>query len=190
MALTEKWRKHEIRWCAGVPVGTNPLILLDFLTILIIIALLCWGILLAAQFYFDGHVEPVHLYGAAVIAFDLCLLSTVFYAIVCFIVMRNSYAALYRLDEAGAHCDNLKCRPVSLDRKLFHICSYPVEEPNGYDRSVEKHVSWDEVANYVELRSLRVLLLKGRRGTLMRIYCPSKECYSAVLTYLTEKLAG
>ena len=70
--------RDELRWSAGVPVGTNPLILLDFFTIMAVVFLLAWLILLAAQFYFDGFVQMQHVRGAAVVALDLCLLCAVF----------------------------------------------------------------------------------------------------------------
>ena len=190
MDMTHSGNSNEIRWYAGVPVGSNPLILLDFFTIMVISAVLCWGILLLAQFYFDGHVALPHLYGAAVIAFDLCLLFSAFYVIVSFIVMRNGYVARYRLDMTGAHCENIKCRPKATVPGFFHFCCYPVAEPQTYSRCVEKHVSWADVSSFAELRSLRVLILKGRRGTLMRIYCPDSQKYETVLTFLNDRIAS
>ena len=176
-----------LRWYAGVPVGTNPLILLDFATILTVAFLLTWLILLASQFYFDGSVQAVHLRGAAVIAFDFCLLFTLFYVVVSFLIMRNRYAAYYRFDKNGAHCNNLKCYPKELTKCIAHFRCFPIETPNDCIRNVEKHASWADVEHVVELESLRVLLLKGRHGTLMRVYCPDAHSYAEALDYSLTK---
>lgn len=184
-----KRQELELSWHVGVPVGSNPLILLDFASILVIIFLLAWLILLTAQFYFDGFVTAVHVWSGAVVAFDLCVLLVIFYAVVCFPIMRNRYAALYRFNRTGAHCDNLKCFPKALKWKLLHCRCYPIEPPLP-SRSVEKHVSWGDVTHFIELRSLRVLLLKGKRGTLMRVYCPDRESYAAALRFIEAKIAA
>ena len=179
-----------LRWSAGVPVGTNPLILLDFFTIMAVVFLLAWLILLAAQFYFDGFVQMQHVRGAAVVALDLCLLCTVFYVVVAFVALRNRYAAVYRFDANGAHCDNLKCFPRALQGAFLRFRAFPIEMPQSWSKSVDKHVPWGDVNEASELASLRVLLLKGRRGTLMRVYCPDDETYAAALRYAQEKLSA
>ena len=185
-----KRQEPELSWRVGVPVGSNPLILLDFASILVVAFLLAWLVLLAAQFYFDGFVTAAHVWSGAIVAFDFCVLLAIFYALVCFLVMRNRYAALYRFDRTGAHCDNLKCYPQALSRKALHCLCYPIEPPPFSARSVEKHVGWGDVTRVVELRPLRVLLLKGKRGTLMRVYCPDRESYAAALRFVEAKIAA
>ena len=181
--------RDELRWTSGVPVGTNPLILLDFLTIEAVVFLLSWLILLAAQFYFDGFVHLSHVRGAAVIALDLCLLCALFYVVVAFVVLRNRYAAVYRFDENSARCENLKCFSKAADSALVHVRAFPVEPPQSWSKSVEKQVTWADVTDVTELASLRVLLLKGRRGTLMRVYCPDGETYAAALRFARERIS-
>ena len=182
--------RDGLRWTAGVPVGTNPLILLDFLTIEAVVFLLAWLILLAAQFYFDGFVHLSHVRGAAVIGLDLCLLCAVFYVVVAFVVLRNRYAAAYRFDENGARCENLRCFPRALGSAFLRFRPFAVEPPQSWSKSVEKQVSWADVSEAAELPSLRVLLLKGRRGTLMRVYCPDAETYAAALRFACEKISA
>ena len=185
-----KRQEPELSWRVGVPVGSNPLILLDFASILVVAFLLAWLVLLAAQFYFDGFVTAAHVWSGAIVAFDFCVLLAIFYAVVCFLVMRNRYAALYRFDRTGAHCDNLKCYPKALEWKALHCLCYPIDPPPFSPRSVEKHVAWSDVARVAELRPLRVLLLKGRRGTLMRVYCPDGGTYAAALRFVEAKIAA
>ena len=181
--------RDELRWSAGVPVGTNPLILLDFFTIMAVVFLLAWLILLAAQFYFDGFVQMQHVRGAAVVALDLCLLCAVFYVVVAFVALRNRYAAVYRFDASGAHCDNLKCFPKAVKGAFLRFRAFPIEPPQSWSKSVDKHVPWGDVTEAAELASLRVLLLKGRRGTLMRVYCPDDATYAAALRFAQEKIS-
>ena len=182
--------RDTLRWTAGVPVGTNPLILLDFFTIEAVVFLLSWLILLTAQFYFDGFVRLSHVRGAAVIALDLCLLCAVFYIVVAFVVLHNRYAAVYRFDENSARCENLKCFPKAAGSAFLRFRAFAVEPPQSWSKSVEKQISWGDVTGVTELASLRVLLLKGRRGTLMRVYCPDDEIYAAALSFARKRISA
>ncbi len=176
-----------LAWYAGVPLGSNPLILLDFLSLLAVSFMICWFVVLASQFYFDGYVERAHLWGAAVIAADLCFLFTIFYAVVCFIALRNRYAAHYRFDENGVSCDNLRTFPRALEWKILHFRAYPIVEPRDYSKNISKHTAWDDVTRVTELPELRVLVLRGRRGTLQRVYCPDEKIYAAAREFILER---
>ena len=72
-----------LRWFAGVPLGTNPLILLDFFTLLAIAWVVSWGALVATQFVLGGYVDVSHYKGAAVVASYLSLIFIGFYGVVC-----------------------------------------------------------------------------------------------------------
>ena len=69
------------------------------------------------------------------------------------------------------------------------VRAFPVEPPQSWSKSVEKQVTWADVTDVTELASLRVLLLKGRRGTLMRVYCPDGETYAAALRFARERIS-
>lgn len=180
-------KETPLQWYVGVPIGSNPLIFVDFVTALIVTFSLSFLVILAAQFYFDGYIGEAHLRGAAVISADLCLLLCVFYAVVCFVALRNRYAAQYRFDVNGALCDNLKAYPRARVKKLLHFRCYPIEDQREFSKDVQRHVHWEDVTRVVEFPELGVITLKGRRGMLLRVYCPDEKIYRSAREYLKLK---
>lgn len=177
---------RRLDWYIGVPLGSNPLILLDLVSLLAVAFVLCWVVLLAAQFWFDGFVELGHLWAAAIVAAHLCLLFTAFYVIVCFVVLRNRYAAQYLFDYEGARCHNLRCFPRALERRLLHCRPYAIEPPSDVTKSIEKFVPWTDVTQVTEIKELSVFVLRGRRGSLMRVYCPD-GLYGPARQYVRDR---
>lgn len=190
MSVYDRKKKNGppvLRWYAGVPLGSNPLIFLDFVSLIAVVFMIGWFVVLAAQFYFDGYVAREHLWGAAVISADLCFLFAVFYAAVCFVALRNRYAAQYRFDENGVLCDNMRCFPRALRWKPVHFRCYPIEEPKDFSKNIARRTAWADVTRVSELPELRVLVLRGKRGTLQRVYCPDEETYAAAREYVRDR---
>jgi hypothetical protein len=187
MSVYDKKKKDEtpsLQWYVGVPLGSNPLILLDFASALAVTFMLGWLVILIAQLYFDGYIGLSHLRGAAIVSMDLCFLLCIFYIVVCFGVLRNRYAAQYRFDVNGAHCDNMRAYPKALTRRLLHFRCYPIEPQREFSKNVERHTHWADVTKITELPELGVLVLRGRRGMLLRIYCPDEKIYRSAREYI------
>jgi len=176
-----------LRWFTGVPLGTNPLILLDFVTLLAIAWVVSWGALVATQFVLGGYVDVSHYKGAAVVASYLSLIFIGFYGVICFIITRNRYAALYRCDRTAILCENMRCAPRALERRLLRFAPYPIEPVRSSIRSVERRALWKDVTKVQKIDTLRVIVLKGKRGTLMRVYCPDDRLYADALAFVTER---
>ncbi|MDY4031882.1 MAG: hypothetical protein SOY64_02275 [Pyramidobacter sp.] len=176
-----------LRWFVGVPLGTNPLILLDFSTLLAIAWVVSWGALVATQFVLGGYVDISHYKGAAVVASYLSLIFIGFYGVICFIITRNRYAALYRCDRAAILCENMRCAPRALERRLLRFAPYPIEPVRDPIRSVERRALWKDVTKVRKIDDLRVIVLKGKRGTLMRVYCPDEKIYAEALAFVAER---
>ncbi|RKJ78894.1 MULTISPECIES: hypothetical protein [unclassified Pyramidobacter] len=176
-----------LRWFVGVPLGTNPLILLDFITLLAIAWVVSWGALVATQFVLGGYVDVSHYKGAAVVASYLSLIFIGFYGVICFIITRNRYAALYRCDRAAILCENMRCAPRALERQLLRFAPYPIEPVRAPIRSVERRALWKDVTKVRKIDDLRVIVLKGKRGTLMRVYCPDGKIYAEALAFVAER---
>ncbi|MCI6260670.1 MAG: hypothetical protein MR616_05955 [Pyramidobacter sp.] len=176
-----------LRWFTGVPLGTNPLILLDFVTLLAIAWVVSWGALIATQFVLGGYVDVSHYKGAAVVASYLSLVFIGFYCVICFVITRNRYAALYRCDRAAILCENMRCNPRALERRLLRFTAYPIEPVRAPIRSVERRVLWKDVTKARKIDDLRVIVLKGKRGTLMRVYCPDEKIYARALAFIAER---
>ncbi len=178
-----------LRWFVGVPIATNPLILLDVVSVLCI----AWGlmaiVLLALQLWFGGYLDRTHLTGAAWVSGYVTLVFTAVFVFAALLIQRNRYAALYRLEEGEAYCENLRARPVPQDRTMaFRWRGYPVEDVRSPLRSVVKRVVWGDVRRVQALEAMNVLLLRGRRGVLMRVYCPDAEHFGRARAFVEERL--
>lgn len=174
---------EKLRWYVGVPLGTNPLILLDLAILLSIGWAVSWLALLALQAGFGGFLEVSHLREAAGTAGYLILIFLALFGAVCFLVMRNRYAALYRFDPGEAFCDNMRANPKALDGRLFHFRGWPIDPNVEPIRSTDRCVRWEDVTAVQPIDAMRVLLLRGRRGVLMRVYCPDDAVYRQALLY-------
>lgn len=184
---SESSGEKQLRWFVGVPLGTNPLILLDFGTLLIIAWGVSWVALLLLQFVMGGGIELAHLRDAAAVASYLTVVFTGLYLLICFIIMRNHYAALYRFDGSGIFCENMRCHPKPLHRALIRFQPFEIEPQQTSIRSVERTLSWHEVTRIQLLTELHVLVLKGKRGTLMRVYCPNDAIFTEALAFVKER---
>ena len=186
-SLSDGDTNKQLRWFVGVPLGTNPLILVDLVTVLAI----AWGVsflaLLLLQFALGGYLAPDHLGAAADLSSYLTLVFVALYLVICFFIMRNHYAALYRFDSSGIYCENMRAHPRALDKALFRFRAYPIEPQRESIRSVEKRAGWRDVTRVQQLKDLRVLILKGKRGTLMRVYCPDDHIFNEALAFIQEK---
>lgn len=182
------WPK-VLRWFVGVPIATNPLILLDVLLVLCI----AWGlmavILMALQLWFGGYLNRTHLTGAAWVSGYVTLIFAAVFAFAALLIQRNRYAALYRLEEGEAYCENLRVSPVPLGRSAFpRWRGYPIEDVSDPLRSVVKRVAWGDVHEVQSLEAMNVLLLRGRRGVLMRVYCPDAGTLGQARAFVEERL--
>ena len=179
-----------LKWEVGVPVGSNPLIIIDFLSLILVIWGISYLVIIAAQLFFGGEVGKPQLWGAAVLSTDMAVLCVIFYLFTCFVIMRNRYAARYRLDEHGAYCDNIKAFPKAIRKALLHLKGYPIEMPKRQGKVVPRSCPWTDVRHVVEVRELGVIVLRGRWGALMRIYTPDLKTYMEAMEFIAERLAS
>lgn len=184
-------RPKRLRWYVGVPIATNPLILLDVVSVLCI----AWGLmtvlLLVLQLWFGGYLDRTHLTGAAWVSGYVTLVFVSVFIFAALLIQKNRYAALYRLEEGEAYCENLRVRPVpSGPAACLRWRGYPVEDVTNPLRSVVKRVAWGDVRGVQALEKVRVLLLRGRRGVLMRVYCPDAETFGRARAFVEERLRG
>lgn len=177
-----------LRWYVGVPIGTNPLILLDIASVL----LLAWGIitmlLLGLQFFFGGYIEAPQTTEAFSVA---AYMTSVFFAIfllAAFIIQRNGYAALYRFEEKEVYCENLRTSPRPLEASFSpRWKGYAIENVQDSIRSVVKVIRWEDVSSVYPIESMNVLLLKTKRSTL-RVYCPNNDTFDKALKTAEERI--
>jgi hypothetical protein len=169
----------DLRWVAGVPVATNPIIALD----VALAALAVWFggtvfIGLGQALIGDG-LSRASLLAALALAGYLALgLLAVFFA-AGFAVLGNKYLALYRVDERGVYVETR--RAAGLAKDLFHVKPFPAElasPKNGAARLV----SWTEIHTVQAVPAMRALILKNRNGgTVAKLYCPTDALYEQAL---------
>lgn len=179
--------ERGLRWYAGVPIGTNPLILTDIGTILVLL----WGAAMLSvtllQLILGGSVEGSHVQGAAVFATYLILFVGGAFLVIAFVLLQNRYVVLYRFDDEKAYCESMKKGFRSMAESL-HWRPFPVEPPSGPTRSTAKSVLWRDVERVYPMADMRVILLRRGRGTAMRVYCPDRAVYEKALHFIQEKV--
>lgn len=179
------------RWFVGIPLATNPLILLDVFSVLI----LAWGVmtvlLLGLQFVLGGYVDIRHPVEAISISGYVTAVFFLIFVLVAFVIQRNRYAALYRFEKDEVYCENLRAYPRPLESSVLpRWKGYAIEDVRDPIRSIAKCVKWADVRSVVSLEHLNVFLLKGKRSVLMRVYCPDKPRFEKARNAALEAIAA
>lgn len=177
-----------LRWFSGVPVATNPLILLDLFPALALLWIASVTMILAAQRFFGGALASAHFQAATIFASYLTGALLTAFLLAALGAYRNCYGALFHLDRGGATCETMRGRVRALSQRRLPTKAFPIEPILNPRRSVTKEVSWSDVKALQCLPALRVILLKGRFSTLMRIYCPDSDTYQQALEYCRSKV--
>ena len=177
-----------LRWFTGVPVATNPLILADLGTAMVLV----WaGITLALaliQFFFTS-LEGAHIQWAALVGLYMALLTGAVFFALAFLIFQNRYIALFRFDDEGAYCESMRKRGGT-PREWFHWRPFPVPPLQDPPKSAKKIVPWREVTALQPMGGPRLFLLKSGRGTAMRVYCPDDGIYRRALEFAASKIEG
>lgn len=181
--------KAGLRWYAGVPIATNPLILVDIGSLLVML----WGgallFITGLQLVIGDGLQGSHVQGAAVFATYLVLFVAAAFVFIAVALFQNRYGALYRLDDEKAWCETIKKAPSSLGESL-HCLPFHINPPAPPYRSVVKSVPWSEVEKVTPMADVRAILLKRGRGTAMRIYCPDGAAFSEALRFISDRVGA
>ncbi|OON89169.1 hypothetical protein [Pyramidobacter sp. C12-8] len=180
--------QKTLRWFCGVPVLTNPLILIDLLTGTAALWFVTVLIMALAQLMFGtGSLQGSHIAAASIYASYLTALVLFLFAAVCAVFYRRGYVMFYRFEQNGVFMETIRARKVP-GAEGVHVRPFAVEEPAEIVRSVTKNVSWDDVKGVRELRGMNSFQLRGKRGRLAQIYCPDDETYRKALDFAGEKV--
>ncbi|NLL37140.1 MAG: hypothetical protein GX256_06425 [Fretibacterium sp.] len=176
-----------LRWYVGVPIGTNPLILMDFATVLVLVWAFAITAVVLLQLFFGHSLTGEHIQAAARLATRLVLLAAAGFAIISFLLLRNRYTALYRLDREGLYCENMRMGwgegGLGELSKSFHWRPFAVPPLRDPAKSVTKKVPWRLVDKVLPLEGTRTLLFKSGRGTAARVYCPDDGTFERALRF-------
>lgn len=171
-------------WHVGIPICSNPLIALDVL----VAAAILWGggmlFVMLGQATIGSGLTRAAIKAAFHIGMYLALAALVAYFFVGGFLLANRYAALYRIDGHGVYCEYMRGSIRAVERVFLPWRGFaitPLREPN---RTVEKRFPWQEIRSLQLLEGMRVIVLKGKRGTLTKLYCPD----NAVFRHAVERL--
>lgn len=181
--------KTGLRWYAGVPVATNPLILIDIGSLLVLLWVGALLFITVAQLLLGGGLQGSHVQGAAVFATYLALFVAAAFLFIAAVFFQNRYGVLYRLDGEKAWCETIKKAPSS-PGESFHCLPFHISPPAPPFRSTVKSVPWREIEKAVPLADVRTILLRRGRGTAMRIYCPDKALFDEALRLINSVVPG
>lgn len=181
MTDTEK----QLRWFVGVPVVTNPIIVLDVSLASVIVWMGTTLVIAAGQQFIGSGLTYPALMAAAMYATYLAGAIIAVFVIAGLFVLRNKYAALYRIDDKGVYVETMRASGVT--GGFFRTRPFPIG-PIQRLKSTPRTFLWKDIAGCQEIYSVRTLALKGKRGTLTKIYCPDEKTYQAARAALNARV--
>lgn len=180
--------KTVMRWLCGVPVLANPFILIDVFLSTAVVWLITVLLVIAAQVLLgEGPLIAAHFAAACVLASYASALLLVVYFAVCLLFYRGGYVMLFRLEENGLFMVSM--RGSGSESRVFCVRPFPADETAPSRHSVERSVAWTDVRSVEEISNMRTLVLKGRFGTLARLYCPDEKTYREAFSLVKRKTA-
>lgn len=180
--------QKTLRWFCGVPVLTNPLILIDLSAAAVMLWFATVLIMALAQLMFGtGPLQGPHIAAASIYASYLTALVLILFVVVCAVFYRRGYVMFYRFEQNGVFMETIRARGVC-GASGAHIRPFAVEEPAEIVRSVTKDVSWGDVRSVRELRGMNSFQLRGKRGRLAQVYCPDTATYRKALDFAGEMI--
>ncbi|MEA4877984.1 hypothetical protein RBH88_00445 [Aminobacterium sp. MB27-C1] len=177
---------EHMRWFTGVPIGTNPLILLDMGISSVILWSLAVVLVILLQAFFGKSMSGAYIRSAVLFANYLVAFVVGAFLIVAFLLFPNHYVVLYRFDPEYAYSESMKGKRFSL-RESMHWRPFQVNAIEKFKRNVTKKVQWSDVRCFQTMDTMHVIFLKGTKGTLMRIYCPDEHVYRQAVAYIQQR---
>ena len=184
-----KTSPDRLRWFVGVPVGTNPLILLDVGIMIAIAWMVSFVVLFGLQRAFGGSVGWPQIRDILTVSSYLSLVFLTIFLVGSFALLRNRYGALYVMDREETFCQNMQGSLRALDGLSIHWRGFPIEPMSDPTRSVERRCPWKDVRSVQCLDGPLAILLRGKRGVLMRVYCPDRGTYEDARKFALKQAA-
>ncbi|MCE1195097.1 hypothetical protein LWX53_01170 [bacterium] len=165
-----------MRWFAGVPIATNPLTLRDLSLTLAALGVGSTLFAMAVHALFGtSSFQTIFLNSATLGGYLVASIAAIFLAVS--ILFGNHLVVLYRFQDDSLYCETMR-GSLAAPGAFFHCRPFRIASAKEPGRSVSKVIAWDDVRS-IECRERdRVILLKGNRGTLARVYCPDGETFA------------
>lgn len=176
-----------LRWYAGVPIGTNPVILFEMAKGLGLLWCLTVAAVVCLQCFFGGELTEVQLRGAIGIGNHLVFGAAFVFFLVAFLLFQNRYVVLCRLNEKEVYCESMSrgWGPLS---ESFHWRPFRVERPVVSRRTARKIVPWSCLEEAYPWKGTRTILLRKGRATVLRLYCPDENSFEQALKFVGARI--
>lgn len=178
----------KLHWSVGVPVATNPIIFKDILCL----AAIVWagGAVLAAcvQLFAGNGLNGAALLMSLAYAGLLSLGVVALFLFAGLFLISNRYGVFYKMDDQIIYCETTRGELHGKAVGLLRWKPYPVDPLIPYKSSI-KTVYWEDIQSVLPVPSFRAMILKGKYGGSMRIYCPDDATFEAALAAVSARVA-
>ena len=185
--LTEDPTDGSVRWGVGVPLITNPFILVDLARFVLVAMFVILVMAAIPQWAYAGEFTETQvlaicrlcLWGAALFAIAFAIIGGLFF--------RNRFYAVYVLNDRHIYYENVKGR----DGGFFFIWNcrpFPMEGSLDVARRISREISWSKVDSFVDFPGMRTILLKRGMWEILKLYTPDEAVHSRVSAFLGSRL--
>lgn len=177
----------SVRWHVGVPIMTNPFILVDFARFILITVLIIFVMVLIPQWFYTRSIGTREV--AALL--KLCALGaalfTACFAAIGIFFLRNRYYALYVLNDRHIYYENIK---GSDESGFFSLAlrPFPVKGRLNAVRVQRREISWQKVDSFVDFPAMRTILLKRGMWEILKLYLPDRAVHERARAFLEARL--
>lgn len=172
----------KLRWFAGVPVATNPIIVLDVVLAVVVVWLGASIFIGLGQHFIGDGLTFASLLASIVLAGYLALGILAVFFVVGFFILGNKYVALYRIDDRGVYIETMR----GTKGGLRHAKPFPVA-PASHPKSSSRLIAWGDISSTQAVSGMRVVMLKNEKGgTIAKVYCPTEKMYADAIAVFKE----
>ncbi|MDD2206342.1 MAG: hypothetical protein WCQ97_07535 [Aminobacterium sp.] len=176
--------EKPLSWETGIPMLSNPFVLIEFIIFALFIWIVVTGIGVIAIFGLSGVFTIYALWLAIKVGGFAALMFSGVFVLVSLLFFSNRFYGRFYLDREGVLYVTVRGRAVS-HAPLFATRPFPVSDLDVTKRA-EKRVYWNRVDTIEPFEKWRVIGLKKKNKTVLRLYCPDKEIYDRALTRCIE----
>ena len=179
--------EESLRWCATVPICTNPFILLELVRFLCLGGGLLALAILLAELYFAHTFACAQGVSAVQLSLLFCGLALVAFVVLSVLFCGNRYHVRYRLGQSGLRIENVRGKDGR--RGFFiHVVPRPLVDDLRVDRIVHRELAWNEADNVEDCARWGAIILRSGRRQVARLYTPDSGTQKDVLAFLRGRL--
>lgn len=185
--LPLSYEEAELRWQTAIPLVSNPFLLMETSQLALVGASIVFISLCVGLWLTEGGLaveDAVILFKTSVLIF---LATLVCFAAVALCLFRNRYFGTYRADASGLYYEGSRGKDER--REIFvHVKAMPVLGRVAADKTHSRFLPWEKAGSFIDIPSMRVIILKRSFWHMLRLYTPDNETHEQVIHYLKQKI--